>query len=156
LRDAGQTGQALLNLLNSILEVRNIDQEVPDFTPEPVLVHQVLEQALVMLDPREGHFRDREVRAQVPRQLTVWGEPVRLLQILTNLLSNAGKYSPDGSSIEVAAVLTEEETRKGRRFGRGGAKRSVVEITVRDYGHGILEDQIPLLFNRFVRLPQDL
>jgi len=156
LNDAGKTGQALLTLLNSILEVRNIDQELADFTPEAVAVYHVLDQALVLMDPREGHFRERQVHLQVPHHLTVWGEPVRLLQILTNLLSNAGKYSPVGSSIDVTATLTEDETGKGKRFGRGGTRRPVVHLTVRDYGNGIPPEQIPLLFNRFVRLPQDL
>ena len=158
LEQASQTGYTLLGLLDSILDVRNISEEMPPFTPEIVPIKTALEQALVLIDPREGNFRQRELLMQFDQQLSVAGEPVRIQQILTNLLTNAGKYSPLGTPIEIRAlpVMEVPPKTKARRSGRQGAPQAMVEISVRDFGHGIPPAQIPLLFNRFVRLQRDL
>ena len=158
LEQASQTGYTLLGLLNSILDVRNISEEMPPFTPEIVPFKTALDQALVLIDPREGNFSQRELLVQFDQQLSIAGEPVRIQQILTNLLTNAGKYSPAGTPIEIRAlpVMEAPPKVKGRRGGRQSVQRAMVEITVRDFGHGISPEQIPLLFNRFVRLPRDL
>lgn len=153
---ASRTGYTLLNLLNSILEVRNIDQEMPAFDPETVVVKTALEQALLLIDPREGNFGERDVRVQIPNHLGIWGEPVRVQQILTNLLSNANKYSPAGTPIEVIAQRVADEPRKSGLLGRRVGQHPMIALRVRDYGQGIPPDQVALLFNRFVRLPRDL
>jgi signal transduction histidine kinase len=96
--------------------------------------------------------------------LVVWAEPTRVQQILTNLLSNAVKYSAPGTPIEVSARILgpgepKAQARRARRTGAPKVSRAVRsrgEIVVRDHGHGIPPDQIPLLFERFVRLPRDL
>jgi signal transduction histidine kinase len=65
-----------------------------------------------------------------------------LQQILSNLISNAVKYSPPDTPIEIAAAP------------HAGSKS--VEITVRDYGLGIPLNQQDLVFERFVRLEREL
>lgn len=66
----------------------------------------------------------------------VEGDPRRLEQVLTNLLSNAAKYSPQGSPIEI-------ETKVGD---------GCVQISVTDYGIGIPEVEIPRIFDEFHRV----
>jgi signal transduction histidine kinase len=61
----------------------------------------------------------------------------RICQVLTNLLSNARKYSPEGAPISVTL-----------RRGDGEAI-----IAVRDYGVGIPADQLPLIYEQFYRVP---
>lgn len=68
--------------------------------------------------------------------LVVWGDPVRLRQVLTNLLSNAAKFSGDGQPITV------------RVAGRGG----VAEVAVADCGPGIPAERRGELFGRYARL----
>jgi len=63
------------------------------------------------------------------------GDPVRLAQILSNLLNNAAKYTPDGGLIKLSA----------RRDGDG------VLISVRDNGIGIATDGLSRIFEMFVR-----
>lgn len=153
-QQARRAGDDLVELLSSILDARRLDQGADQFTPEVVSVRAVLESALGLLDPREGQMVERELHIQVAEDARIWGDPVRLRQILVNLLSNALKYSPPGTAIEFTALPVPESD--PRRRTRGVNSRPQLEIIVRDHGLGIPPDQIPLLFNRFTRLPRDL
>ncbi|MEV6393307.1 HAMP domain-containing sensor histidine kinase [Streptomyces sp. NPDC051907] len=59
------------------------------------------------------------------------GVPSRLSRLLTNLLDNAAKFSPAGTAVEVALTTG--------------------ELTVRDHGAGIAEEDLPYVFDRFYR-----
>jgi signal transduction histidine kinase len=167
LRRAKHAGDDLVALVTSILAVRRLEQDVDDITPERVGVRDVLDSAMRLVDPRDGGQVERDLRLHIPEGLVVWAGPVQLRQILTNLLSNALKYSPPGTPVEVTAELMAGSPTGGfmqlaatKRRPRGERaapqSRQMAEITVRDYGLGIPPDQIPLLFKRFVRLPRDL
>jgi signal transduction histidine kinase len=155
---AMSAAENLRTLLASILDASRMEQGVGDFTPEPVVVVQAILAAAQLIDPNEGSLADRELRIRVPTTLSIWGEPVRLQQILTNLFSNAAKYSPPGTPIEVAARMVREPdpTSIRRRRAQPEKQRELIEMTVRDWGLGIPPEQIPMLFQRFVRLPRDL
>jgi signal transduction histidine kinase len=99
---------------------------------------------------------ERELGVEIPEGLAVMADQVWLRQILTNLLSNALKYSEPGTPVEIAASVVGEPAAKTRGLRRAQKGRDMVEITVRDHGFGVPPDQIPLLFERFVRLPRDL
>ena len=75
------------------------------------------------------------------RALTVNGDPVRIEQIILNLLNNAGKYTPVGGRIEIDAAA---------RRRRGRSSRS------RDNGVGIADDLRPRLFQLFQQGNRDL
>jgi two-component system, OmpR family, sensor histidine kinase VicK len=66
--------------------------------------------------------------------VNVWADPDRVLQTLTNLISNAIKFSPPGTEIHLRA----------RRIDPNEA-----EIQVRDQGRGIPEDKLESIFERF-------
>jgi PAS domain S-box-containing protein len=68
-------------------------------------------------------------------------DPVRLEQIITNLIENALKYTPDGGEVEVAV----------ERHGAAGA-----QLRVRDNGQGIEPDLLPRIFDLFVQGKQSL
>lgn len=160
---ASRAGESLARLVQSILDTRRVDQRAQDFAPEAVPVAETVMTAATLVDPGEGKGVERELRVQVPHELSIWGEKVRLQQILTNLLSNAIKYSAPGTPIEVNAHVAPEALPRSnawwlqrRNGGAARAGRRMVEIAVRDHGLGIPPDQAPLLFQRFVRLPRDL
>ncbi len=154
-----RASESLRALLASILDATRMEQGIGDFTPEPVPLAPAVQSAIQLLDPNEGGLHERDLRVQVPAELSIWGEPIRLQQILTNLLSNALKYSAPGTPIEVTAWKMSESAllpRRRRSSHVPDTRRELVEITVRDWGLGIPPQQIPLLFQRFVRLPRDL
>jgi signal transduction histidine kinase len=153
-----RASENLRKLLTSILDASRLEQGPGEFTPERVPLAQAIQAATQLLDPQEGNLSERELRVGVPKDLSIWGEPIRLQQILTNLLSNALKYSAPGTPIEVTAriIIEPGPPSTWRRRARPAAPHKLVEITVRDWGLGIPSEQIPLLFQRFVRLPRDL
>lgn len=160
LQSASRSADTLVTLLNNILDIRRIEANQTN-EPELVRVREALDAALTLIDPRLGSESVRDLHLALPDDLVIWGDPVRLQQILINLLSNALKYSPPGSPIEVSGKMLTSGSLEPRRSLRrelsvGAAQSAVAEISVRDYGHGIPPDQIPLLFNRFARLPRDL
>ena len=155
--EANQAGQDLRALLNSILETRRLDQGIENFTPQAVNVRDAIAVAVRLIDPREANMHDRELRIRVATHFQIWGDPVHLQQIFTNLISNAVKYSPADAPVEVTAAHVVELYEVAGRWGRTETQgRKMVEILVRDYGLGIPPAQAPLLFQRFARLPRDL
>lgn len=157
LDQASQVGDRVSNLLESILDARRLDEGAGKFTPAVVNVREAVTAAAQLLDPREATLQDGALRIDVPDDLVIWGEATRLQQVLTNLISNAIKYSPPGSPVEVSAHIITEPLALTRPLPRGLISgHRMVEITVRDHGLGIPEGQGDLLFRRFVRLPRDL
>jgi signal transduction histidine kinase len=82
----------------------------------------------------------RAVNLAIAPGLFVQADELRLRQILLNLVSNALKYSPAGTTIQVLALQ-----------GQG-----LIKISVRDYGLGVPQEQQQRLFQRFVRLERDM
>jgi signal transduction histidine kinase len=83
--------------------------------------------------------RDRDVTLVAPESLTVHADRDRLDQVISNLLENAVKYSPDGGPIAVTAE------------GRGGE----VEVRVADTGVGISDEHRDNVFERFYQADGD-
>jgi signal transduction histidine kinase len=159
LNQACQVGDSLVDLVKSILSSRDIDHDVVSIQAEPVALRQAIYDAARLIDPREAGSKARDLRVDVDEHLLVWGDKVRLQQILTNLLVNAAKYSSPGTPIEVTARVLGAEGSESPQWNQRrerASRRQTVEIAVRDHGLGIPAEQIPLLFNRFMRLPRDL
>jgi signal transduction histidine kinase len=153
---ASVTADTLVTLLTNILDIRRIESnEIVNLNP--VRVREALDGALTLIDPRMSDGAVRDLRLSLSDDLVVWGDQVRVQQILTNLLSNALKYSASGSPVEIRGrIVRAAPLVFALGLGNQQVSPKVVEITVRDYGYGIPPDQIPLLFNRFARLPRDL
>ena len=81
--------------------------------------------------------------------MTVWANGQLLRQVLRNLLSNAFKYCP-----KPAAVTIHARPDRSGRTGHWSAPQ--VCLCVQDAGPGIPPEELPLLFQKFVRLQRDL
>ncbi len=103
--------------------------------------------------------RDHHWRLDLPGDpVMVRGDEHRLHQVLANLMSNAGKHTPPGSTVSVA-LRVEESRRAVRRWTAdprwcSGASRPAaprVELSITDDGPGIPPELLPDLFERFTR-----
>ncbi|HYX64638.1 MAG TPA: PAS domain-containing sensor histidine kinase [Burkholderiales bacterium] len=130
---AERNGQRLLDLINDILDIEKIESGKLTLAPETLRIDQLVQEAMVL---NKG-FADRfKVRFE-PRGALVCGEVradhKRLLQVMTNLLSNAAKFSPEGQVVEIST-----ETRD-----------AALRVAIHDHGPGIPEAFRPRLFGRF-------
>ncbi|HEY3477063.1 MAG TPA: GAF domain-containing protein, partial [Anaerolineales bacterium] len=111
---------------------------------KPVSVGEIVEEVL-----RSARRQVEDKRQSIEVQLSpslplVWADRLRVGQVLTNLISNAHKYTPEGGKVLVGAEAANNQ------WDPDGAKR-VVHIWVRDNGIGInIEDQ-PKIFQKFFR-----
>jgi PAS domain S-box-containing protein len=123
----------LTRLVDELLDVSRIVRGKVTLKTEPVELAGVVNQALEMARPQidaKGH----RVALKLPRQpVHLQGDPVRLAQVVLNLLDNAAKYTPEGGSIEVEASMA----------------GPVIEIQVRDNGIGIPAELLPHVFDLF-------
>lgn len=120
-------------MLTALVESSRAEMGQIDVRKGKVDVRQIASRALVHLDPVAA-ARVRIV-SQPGDDLTVPGDGERLEHVLVNLLTNAVKYAPDSSPIEVR-VDGDDDT---------------VELEVRDQGIGIDPEELPHLFQRFRR-----
>ncbi|WGV23355.1 ATP-binding response regulator [Halotia branconii] len=88
-----------------------------------------------------------------PLSVELWADPDRLLQTLTNLISNAIKFSQPGDTIWVSATLTEHKSIKLGENEDSSTQDNLLPsfllISIRDQGRGIPEDKLQIIFERF-------
>ena len=132
LRIASQNTDRLIRLINDILDVEKIEAGHVALKKEDVDLRLVLRTALTGM---EGFATEAGVAlvlaAGEPVRATV--DPDRLVQVVTNLVSNAIKFSPVGSQVEIGIETSER----------------AVRITVRDHGPGIPTEFRNKIFGRF-------
>jgi two-component system sensor histidine kinase VicK len=125
----------LLTLANDLLDVSKMESEGIALNLQPVSAADVVTEAVVALEEQVKE-KEQTLVIQVPRDLPeVTADRDRMVQVFTNLISNAKKYSPRGSQIEI----------HGRRMN------GHLEVTVRDSGIGIAPEDKKRLFTRFFR-----
>ena len=140
-RNIAGAGHALLSLINDILDFSKIESGRMELVETNYKLDTLLSETLDIITPRAAEkgleFRT-EVRSTLPNAL--YGDEVRIRQILINLLSNAVKYTPKGS---ITFSVSGESA---------GEDDLILKIAVADTGIGIKEEDKDRLFRGFERL----
>src|SRR4029453_7816485 len=129
--------ERLERLISDLLDVSRFDAGHLPMDAVPVEVGALLEREIA----DAGQSAVREVRFERPeRPVWVVADPLRLGQIVTNLLSNAFKYSPQGAPVIVRLTKRED----------------FAQVSVQDRGEGIAIDDQDRVFERFYRVDTGL
>ena len=131
---AHKNSQRLVELINDILDMEKIEAGSMAFSMKPMALMPLLAQSL---EATRGYFEHHGNRcilaAPVDAAVMVNVDEGRLMQVMANLLSNAAKFAPRDSQVEVGADL------------RG----DLVRVWVRDHGPGIPEEFRSRMFQKF-------
>ena len=126
----------LTNILNSLLDLSRIESGKIDMKIEELDPRALIEFILSSLKP-QADGKSAQLKIEIGKKLpSVYGDREKVEQILTNLVGNAIKFTPEGGEISVSAQPSP----------RGGNK---LAISVRDSGIGISEDQQEKIFEKF-------
>ncbi len=132
------SARQLSELVNDFLEYSRIEAGFLEIHPQPVNLVDIVEEAIRQMKP-QAELRKHTLEFKPEKQsIVVWGEASRIHQIVTNLLSNAFKYTPDGGHIRVEV---REDKEKGEAL-----------IIVQDTGIGIPPENLPYIFDRYHRV----
>ena len=130
----------LSRLVDDLLDVARVAHGRIDLQREPLEMAAIVSTAIEIASPLLEQ-RSHELSIEVPREgLLVDGDPVRLAQVVSNLLTNAAKYTQKRGHIAVRAVL----------------EAGQVVLTVVDDGPGLPKDLLPRVFDLFVQGRQTL
>lgn len=141
-----RAGKHLLALINDVIDVSKIEAGMIEVNVEGVDVFDVIAEAIDLL---KKDIKDKELELQVEAiHQTIQTDRRRLLQCVTNLMSNAMKFTEKGRVQVTAQRIQNAES----RIQNGG----YVEISVADTGIGIKQEDMSKLFNPFVRLDSHL
>ncbi len=134
----------LVNLIDNLLSVSRIESGRFKINPQPVNVREGIKNSVGGFQGQLGghelalNLPDDEMRARCNRD--------QFEQVITNLISNAVKYSPNGGTITVGAIrVPGKETEGGER----GPDR--IEVRVSDQGSGIGPEHLSRIFEKFYR-----
>jgi PAS domain S-box-containing protein len=132
-----KAGRHLLALVDEVLDIARIEAGRLALTPESVDVAEVLNEAWDLVRPRAVQRRIQRVGQVLSCTRWVYADRQRLKQVVLNLMSNALKFTPDGSAVTVSCAQPRE---------------GYLRILIADSGPGIAQDKLDRLFRPFERL----
>ena len=142
LKKIEESSDHLLSLLNDVLDLSRIESGKVEFSPVPTNITAVTDSVIEIV---KGMLLNRELNFEVHREPLqnpyVMTEPVRIREILVNILNNAVKFTKDGGTI---------------RFDAGGrpgvdAQHIVICYRIKDTGIGMSEDFQKKIFDEFAQ-----
>lgn len=125
--------EQLLRLINEILDLSKIESGILEFNYTSILLHELFEELQITHQLTNKHAT--LVFDDSPENTILISDKNRIIQILSNLINNAIKFTPEG------------EIHFGYR-----PEKDKIEFYVKDSGIGISPDKIGLVFERFVKV----
>jgi signal transduction histidine kinase len=152
-------GRHLLGLINDVLDLAKIEAGKLELNPQQVEVSALIDEVIGTTRPLAEQNQNRLIVETQEREslsdsfgaLTV--DPMRLRQILLNLLSNACKFTKDGAiTLKARKVVVAEDARERAYVAEDARERAYagfIELVVADTGIGMTGEQLGRLFEEF-------
>jgi signal transduction histidine kinase/ligand-binding sensor domain-containing protein/DNA-binding NarL/FixJ family response regulator len=150
----------LLQMINQLLDFRKIDSgQLKISVSEVNLIELIQEVSQSFVQ----HALAKNIKFQfMPFQesMLLWVDKEKIRTVIFNLLSNAFKYSPDGSTIAIETNIGEKEFKprgvhKKLLQIKSGKKITFLEIKITDTGIGIAKNQLKKIFDRFYQATEN-
>jgi signal transduction histidine kinase len=129
----------LTRLVDDLLDVSRITTGKIELRREPVSLGAIIEGAVVMTRPLFDESQQKIEIALPEEDLVLEADVTRMVQVVSNLLINASKYSEPGSPTRLEARREDQQ--------------AVIEVI--DQGRGIDPQQLPSIFDSFVQVAKD-
>ena len=125
----------MTSLVSDLLDVSRVTGGLVKLESERLDIRQVVDESIEQVMPMVETKRHKLTLSSSVRSALVMGDRKRLVQVVTNLLQNAAKYTPDEGEISVTIDADDER----------------IEVTVRDNGTGISAELLPFVFDLFTQ-----
>lgn len=135
------SGRHLLELINNVLDLSAIESGKTVLAADDFNMTHFLEDTVKLIKPVADSHGHTLVCDFHPMHACVKGDPLKLRQVLTNILGNAVKYTPDGGTIRFSAEELEPDRQDVARY----------MFTVEDNGIGMTKAFADTMFDPFVR-----
>ena len=142
-----ESSEHLLSLINDVLDLTRVESGKVKYNPVPADLKSITDSALDItkgfLTNRDISFKIQREEAKIPNVLV---DPVRLRDVLVNILSNAVKFTPDGGTITFEARCQE----------KGGDGYINMHYRISDTGIGMSEEFTKEVFEEFAQEDSDV
>ncbi|MFV8373900.1 ATP-binding protein [Flavobacterium sp. LB1P71] len=140
-----ESGDSLIVLINDILDIAKVDSGKMIFEKLPISLSVSIATMLHLFEPKmkEKNLElINEYDSNIP--LNLIGDPMRLRQIILNLMSNAVKFTAAGT-ISISVRLLKED-----------AEKAIIEFLITDTGIGVPKNKLVEVFNNFEQASADI
>ena len=136
------SGRHLLNLINEVLDMTYIESGKVVLRKDPVDLPELFHEIVIMIQNRikskNLHFKAEAINV---KHETVLSDRVRLAQILTNILTNAVKYTPENGDIGLSI----------EQLSQNKGNMGIYRITISDTGVGMTDEFLKKIYEPFER-----
>lgn len=133
---ADNNSSRLITLINNILDVEKIESGKMDFSPKENNIISIINEAVESNLTYASQFNVTLNFSNTIECIKVLVDKEKIIQVLSNLISNAVKYSPTNEIVEISVEVIDK----------------MVKVSVKDKGIGVLEESRDKLFHKFVQV----
>lgn len=156
---AKRNSTRLSGIINDLLDLSKIEAGKMDFKFDIIKIAPVVEDIKANLDEMAKE-KNLELNIQIEDNDTeIYADPQRLEQVLTNLISNAIKFTPDGGKIDIRTKFVEAKDINYVPTFENEFKQlrgDYLQVLVKDNGIGISQEHLAHVFDKFAQIENSL
>lgn len=149
-------GENLLNIINDILDISKIEAGKIELEEREFDLREIIDGICEIMAIR-SHEKNLELACDIPADIetSLIGDPIRLRQIIVNLIGNAVKFTNEGEiilsvrTVESFNIIKDEQKNSADKGTDPAASIITLAFSVKDSGIGIPEDKLPDIFESF-------